>query len=317
MTKTRYGFLAVAMFALTAVACSEGTARQTLTSPSPVGDTAATSLALTADRSTFSRPATSNEVAAWASAHRWSTAAEGIAMEATDAITAVDGTCPTKSITLLGVPVGLTSTTTYTAPLTCESLAIGDSVSVTVLLTYTDTGFIVTATSVAPAAEDTDTDEDPTTPGGGGKKARGEGVIGSITGSCPTLTMIITGTRVSTTATTTYVNGSCETLRPGTKVTIDGALNPGGTATAEKIEIHRVPGKPVSGDGVVGQVSGSCPSLTMFVRGVKVTTSNATTFTGGACGDIRSGTEIDVTGDYDGTEVVATDVHIKRLKPGA
>jgi hypothetical protein len=57
--------------------------------------------------------------------------------------------------------------------------------------------------------------------------------------------------------------------------------------------------------------------LTMFVRGVKVTTSAATTFTGGACGDVRSGTEIDVTGDYDGTEVVATDVHIKRLKPGA
>ena len=315
MTKSRYGFLAVAMFALTALACSEGTARHTLTSPSPGVDTAATTMALTADRTRFARPATSDEVAAWASAHRWSTAADGLVMDATDSISAVDGTCPTKSITLLGVPVGLTSTTTFTAPLTCESLAPGDTVTVNVLLTYTDTGFTVTATSVAPATEDTD--EEPTAPGGGGKKARGEGVIGSITGSCPTLTMVITGTRVSTTATTEYVNGSCETLRPGTKVTIDGALNPGGTATAEKIEIHRVPGKPVSGDGVVGQVSGSCPSLTMFVRGVKVTTSAATMFTGGECADIRSGTEIDVTGDYDGTEVVATDVNIKRLKPGA
>jgi hypothetical protein len=121
---------------------------------------------------------------------------------------------------------------------------------------------------------------------------------------------------VSTTATTTYVNGTCETLRPGTKVTIDGGLSPGGTATAEKIEIHRVPGRPLSGDGVVGQVSGACPTLTMYVRGVKVTTSATTEFTGGVCGDIRSGTDIDVTGDYDGSEVVATAVHIKR-RPGA
>jgi hypothetical protein len=97
-------------------------------------------------------------------------------------------------------------------------------------------------------------------------------------------------------------------------VTIDGALSPGGTATAEKIVIHRVPGRNVSGDGVVGQVTGSCPALTMSVRGVKVTTTAATTFTGGECADVRSGTEIDVTGEYDGSEVAATDVNIKRRR---
>jgi hypothetical protein len=51
-----------------------------------------------------------------------------------------------------------------------------------------------------------------------------------------------------------------------------------------------------------------------MVRGIKVTTSAATDFTGGACEDIRPGTEIDVTGEYDGSEVAATAVHIKRLR---
>jgi hypothetical protein len=172
--------------------------------------------------------------------------------------------------------------------------------------------------NVAPA--DTPTNTSPpgnTTPPapGSGKKARGEGVIGAITGDCPELTLIITGTRVFTTATTAYVNGSCQLLRPGTKVTIDGELFPGGSATAERIEVRGIPGQQrVSGDGVVGQVSGSCPTLTMSVRGVKVTTTGATTFTEGNCEDIRSGTHIDVTGDYDGSEVAATEVKIRRKR---
>lgn len=320
MTKTRSSILSAALMAVIATGCSESVTRQSITGPSPSDVSALTATpALTADRSTASRPASGDQVVAWAAAHGWSAAADGIVVEATESITAISGTCPAASITVRGVPVALTSTTTFTAPLTCETLAVGDTVKVTALLTFTDAAFTVTATSIAPAGDDSGTGGgEPGTPtpgpGGGGKKARGEGVIGSITGSCPTLTLVITGTKVSTTATTEYVNGSCETLRPGTKVTIDGELKPGGTAVAEKIEIRRVPGRKVTGDGVVGQVSGACPSLTLTVRGVKVTTSSATTFTDGVCADITTGTHIDVTGDYDGTEVVATDVRIKARK---
>ena len=37
-------------------------------------------------------------------------------------------------------------------------------------------------------------------------------------------------------------------------------------------------------------------------------------FTGGACASIRAGTQIDVTGEYDGTQVAATAVAIKRSR---
>jgi hypothetical protein len=278
-------------------------------------------------------------VSTWATAHGWSTtptrltadgliAADGLVVEGTDTISAVSGACPTSSITIRGVPVALTNTTTYTSPVTCESLSVGTTVKVTAMLTFTATGFTVTATNVAPAGDDTGTGggtETPPgsgTPGGGsgkGKKASGEGVIGSITGNCPTLTLVITGTKVSTTPTTTYEGGDCHALRPGTKVKIDGELNPGGTATAEKIEIKSIPAgngggssKRVSGDGKVDTVAGTCPSLELSVRGVQVMTSSETTFSGGACSDVMSGSQIDVTGDYDGTKVVATALRIKK-----
>jgi hypothetical protein len=316
MTKIRTLLVVAALSATFAAACSGEGARQTLTAPTPTPDSVAASPAVTGDRSTSVRAANPGEVREWAARYGWAAAADGLVVEGTDTITAVAGACPAKTITIRGVPVAVTAATTFTAPMTCAALAVDTEVTVAALLTFSATGLTVTATNIAPAGgdENGDSDDDEESESGGGKKARGEGVIGAITGSCPTLTLIITGTRVSTTATTEYVNGTCETLRPGTKVTIDGALKPGGTATAEKIEIHRVPGRPVSGDGVVGQASGSCPSLTLMVRGIKVTTSAATTFSGGACDDIRAGTEIDVTGEYDGSEVAATAVHIKRLR---
>jgi hypothetical protein len=95
-------------------------------------------------------------------------------------------------------------------------------------------------------------------------------------------------------------------------VKIDGELKPGGTAVAEKIEVVRAPGRKVSGDGKVDEVTGACPALTLTVRGVTVMTSSTTTFTGGLCGDIERGSHIDVTGDYDGTSVEATAVAIKK-----
>lgn len=188
----------------------------------------------------------------------------------------------------------------------------GPSAVVDSAVTSTST-FTTMTTAVVEGGNETPPAPLPPPVPGSGKKARGEGVVGAITGACPELTLVITGTRVSTTATTEYVNGTCETLRPGTKVTIDGELFPGGVATAEKIEIRSVPGgQRVSGDGRVDTVEGSCPALTLTVRGITVVTSADTTFSGGDCDDIRPRSHLDVTGDYDGTQVTATAVHIRR-----
>ena len=313
MTQTRWSLLTVALCLASGVGCSNGVGSESLTGPTPIQNTSAPGV-LTGDR-TSSRAATPSETAVWASAHGWRATANGIVVEATESITNVSGVCPDAVITVRGVPVSLTGATTFTAPLACANLTADMTVKVTALLEFTAEGLVVTATNIAAASEegggDDGDDGESGTPGGGGKKARGEGVIGAITGSCPSLTLVITGTRVSTTGTTEYVNGTCESLRPGTKVVIDGELRPGGTAIAERIEVQQVPGRRVSGDGTVAQVSGSCPTLILSVRGVRVTTSDATTFTGGPCSAIGPGTHIDVTGDYDGTEVVASDVAIR------
>jgi hypothetical protein len=273
---------------------------------------------MTTGTPTAVRNASAREARVWASTNGWATPADGLLVEGTDTISAISDACPARTITVRAVPVALTATTTFTTPLSCESLAVGTNVRVTALLTFTATGFTVVATNIAPGGSTTgggDGAPGGSGPGGsagGGKKARGEGVVGSITGTCPTLTMVITGTRVSTTQTTEWVGGTCETLRPGTKVTIDGELRPGGTAVAEKIVIHSIPGQKVSGDGKVDAVTGTCPAVSLTVRGVKVVTTDATEFTGGSCDDIAPGSHVDVTGDYDGTELAATAVHIKK-----
>jgi hypothetical protein len=225
-----------------------------------------------------------------------------LAVEGTDIVTAITGGCPDATIVVRGVPVELTATTEFDDGLTCELLAVDMKVKVSALLTYSDSGYTAQATRVELVGNG----------GGRGKKASGEGVVGAITGSCPTLTLVITGTRVSTTETTEYVNGTCESLRPGTQVKIDGELHPGGEAVAEKIEIQRIPGRKVTGDGLVDTVAGTCPGLTMMVRGIAVVIDEATTFSGGTCATIEPGSHINVTGDYDGTSVAATHVAIKK-----
>lgn len=315
--KTVSALLAVVLGVVATAGCSDGAAHRTLTGPSPITNVAAADPGLPGDRSGSTRAANSGETAAWATSNGWAMPAGGLVVEGIDTITAVSGACPAKSITIRGVPVELASATVYTAPITCTSLAVGDRVKVTALLSSSASGFSVTATAVAPADDGSGTGGgggETGTPGtgNGGKKARGEGVVGAITGSCPTLTLIITGTRVSTTATTEYENGTCESLRPGTKVTIDGELKPGGEAVAEKIIINRTPGRRVSGDGRVEAVTGACPAVTFTVRGVTVVTSSTTTFTGGACQDIARNSHVDVTGDYDGSELTATAVHIRK-----
>jgi hypothetical protein len=388
MTRTRCSHLVAALCAALAAGCSDGVARQSLTAPSPIQEvTAAADPRVSVNAAQMAASGDAARATTWALNHGWSATADGLTVEGTDTISQVAGTCPTATITIRNVPVALTSTTVFSAPLTCASLAAGTKVTVTAVLTFTDAGFTVEATKVTPAdpaatpsvgtkvegvvatvtgtcptrtitlegtsgviVTTASTKFDPSgfcdqiVPGsqieavgtrnaegqlvatkvepsnddeqggnsGRGKKGRGEGVVGAITGSCPTLTLVITGTKVSTTATTEWKNGTCESLRPGTKVKIDGELRPGGTAVAEKIEIERAPGRKVSGDGKVDSVDGTCPSLTINVRGVMVMTSDTTTFTGGLCGDVARGAHIDVTGDYDGTSVEATAVHIKK-----
>ena len=152
------------------------------------------------------------------------------------------------------------------------------------------------------------------TPGGPtgprGPRVAGDGTVASLTGECPTVTMVVRGVRVSTTEETTYEIGECGNLRPGTKVRVEGDFEEDGSLTATSIAITDQPGgHPVAGEGTVGSLRGTCPTLTMVVRGYPVMTTSSTTFDG-ACEDIHPGSRIAVTGDIFGNSVLATEVKL-------
>jgi hypothetical protein len=230
-------------------------------------------------------------------------------------VTSILGKCPALIISLQGVVgnVITTATTVFDASGGCAAVAVGTEV--TAFGTRNAVGYLIaTHIEMNDDGEAGGGGGGGGGNGGGGKKVKvnGEGVIGSITGGCPTVTMVITGARVQTTATTEFINGSCTTLRSGTKVKVAAETQADGSYAAMRVEIVRSPGKPVAGDGKVDSVSGACPTMTMMVRGYTVRTSATTTFSGGTCASIGAGTHVDVTGVADETGVDATSVAIKR-----
>jgi len=140
----------------------------------------------------------------------------------------------------------------------------------------------------------------------------GDGTVANLAGTCPNLTLVVRGVHVTTDSSTTYEHGECGNLRQGTKVVVDGDVQSDGTVLAASIEIVDQPGgQPVEGDGNVGAVKGTCPTLTMVVSGYPVMTLSTTDFTGvGTCEDIRPGSRIHVQGTIAGGSVVATTVEL-------
>src|SRR5262245_54595105 len=84
-----------------------------------------------------------------------------------------------------------------------------------------------------------------------------------------------------------------------------GNQTPGGPSTPR--------GPKVAGEGTVANISGECPTLTMVVRGVRVSTTEATTYEIGECGNLRAGSKVLVEGDFEAdgsvtaTSIVITD----------
>jgi hypothetical protein len=152
--------------------------------------------------------------------------------------------------------------------------------------------------------------------GGPHGRVGGEGTVASLTGTCPDLHMVVRGTHVTTDASTVFENGECGNLRPGTRVFVDGTVVDG-SVTATLVRILDQPGgpppTPVAGEGVVGSLKGTCPTLTMVVHGYPVMTTSTTMFlpnNPASCNDITPGTRIRVAGTIAGNSVLADEVEI-------
>jgi hypothetical protein len=287
--------------ALASTACSESGRRLTPSGPSPVqaatggaDRNTATGVGLSVAGSVQDR----DVVTHWAAQVGWD--AVDFEAQGSGEITAVTGSCLTKTFTILTIPVTTTSTTAYEDG-TCADLVLGREVDVRALLVNTNGVLSVVATRIEFEGGDS--------PGNG---VSGEGTVASLFGTCPDLRMVIHGMRVTTNSSTSFGTAECGNLRAGTKVRIDATTQSDGSFLATTIRIVDQPGgKPVDGEGNVGGVKGTCPTLTMVVSGHPVMTTSSTKYTGGTCSDLRPGARIVVRGTIDGGSVLATEITIR------
>lgn len=144
------------------------------------------------------------------------------------------------------------------------------------------------------------------------RRVEGRSVVTRVTGTCPALTFVVGGVvKVVTDANTVYVGGSCASIRTGVRVYVKGDMKTDdGEVIAEEITVEAHPRNRPGGriEGTIATLAGTCPALTLSVRGVSVTTSASTTFDGLTCAALAVGMKVEVEGDLQGGVLAATKI---------
>ena len=206
-------------------------------------------------------------------------------------VATVTGACPTKTVTV-GTRSFATSASTVYDGGTCAEL-VATAVVEAKATTQADGTLLATKVEFEEANEDSLTHV--------------EGTVATITGTCPAITVVVTGQpSVATSATTQFRKGACADVQPGTRVEMRGTLQADGTVTATRVDIkkseegddedrnpHDGPG-PF--DGTVSELRGICPTATFNLKGMEIVTGAATTYTGGTCETLRPNVQVLVTG---------------------
>lgn len=190
-----------------------------------------------------------------------------------------------------GVPIRHGSTA-----LQFSDLHVGDRVHVK----GSKSGSVVTASEV-------NVQQGQATPGGK-RDAKVEGTVSGLGGTCPNLRFQVDGTGVVTSASTQFKGGTCTSLEDGMTVEVEGSTSDG-TITAMKVEVEDAPGQEgVTLKGTLSGLSGQCPALTFTLQGTTVTTSAATVFKKGTCGDVSAGAAVKAEGVLASGTLAATRV---------
>jgi len=132
------------------------------------------------------------------------------------------------------------------------------------------------------------------------------GAVSGLTGSCPALTFTVQGTKVTTSASTSFEDVTCAGIKNGTVVEVNGPKGSDGTIAATKVEgddnnddnedddHHEISQALVK--GAVSGISGTCPALTFTVQNTKVTTTASTKFEDVSCRSVKNGTVVQASG---------------------
>ena len=220
-----------------------------------------------------------------------STTSPSVTVNLTGTVTSVTSGCPSITLTVSGTSVQTSGATTF-ATKSCADIVTGDLASV--LGTRRSDGS-VSATSVdvprpttpAPAPTPSPTPAATVTM---------NGTIDGLVGTCPSLSMSVSGTYVRTNASTTFSGKGCGDLKTGDAIGVAGSRQSDTTVLASTIVATQTPTptstSTVTVTGGLGTFSGPCPNLQMIVGGSSgkyVRTNASTTFVNKACADLKSG----------------------------
>jgi hypothetical protein len=127
------------------------------------------------------------------------------------------------------------------------------------------------------------------------------GTLTAMAGTSPTLTLTVGGTTVRTNAgTVVQRRGDVQTLEQlqlGQSLHVVGARQSDGSLNARRIQIEDdAVGGEMEIEGPAGGVKGTCPALSFGVNGFDVATNGSTSFEGGTCAALKSGTKVKVNG---------------------
>ncbi len=203
----------------------------------------------------------------------------------------VDATTKTIVVdgTTVGVPAGATIRHGGT-PLTFSDLKIGERVHVKA----SQSGGMTVASEVN--VQNQNVPEDAVT-----------GVVSALAGTCPAVTFMVGATKVSTTSTTLFRDGTCAELANGVTAHVKGARQADGSIVADRVFFEDNDKEGVKAHGAIAGLAGTCPALTFMLGTTKVTTDATTKFRGVTCAQLANGNNVHVEGTQqaDGTLTAA------------
>jgi hypothetical protein len=140
---------------------------------------------------------------------------------------------------------------------------------------------------------------------GAGSSAPVVGTVGQLTGTCPTVTFVLSGVTIHVTAATRFESGTCADIQNDVRAGAIGAKNTDGSIDAARVKVAPPPPPPPPhAEGLVTSLSGTCPALTFVLAGTTVHTTDKTVFEGGTCADVKEGGRAGAVGPKDANGVL-------------
>lgn len=123
------------------------------------------------------------------------------------------------------------------------------------------------------------------------------GAVSGVTGTCPSLKLTIDGKAVVTDARTRFDGGTCEAMKTATQGAAGGVKQTDGSILAQVVRVGTMAGPqaPPPGQGrvqgLISDVTGSCPLVALKIGGKAVKVDGQTKFERGSCADVKNGVQ--------------------------